>query len=204
MDAPRCITPVNPASDPIILAELIRLLCRAFNQDPHINWIVRQDKHRASAFEALFRLLLTDLTEARGEILASTDLKVVAICFPPGQTSMSLHAQASLGLRFASITGWMNLPVRTYGLNRMEHRHPPTPHIFVQTIGVDPDHQGQGYGTAMLTEILAKSHRLGIPTYLETCRETNLGFYERLGFRVMAEHKLPHGPRLWQLIHGVL
>jgi len=39
----------------------------------------------------------------------------------------------------------------------------------------------------------------GIGAYLECSRESNISFYERFGFKVIEEHKLPCGPMMWRM-----
>lgn len=179
---------------------LVDVLCRAFDRDPHINWIVRQDTRRDDALRQLFRLLLTELMGRDGEVIASTDLKAVAIWFPPSAWNLDWLTQARLGMRFAAISGWKNLPGRAYGLNAMESKHPASPHYFLQTIGVDPSVQGEGYGAALLTAVLQRGDAAGRPIYLETGNPDNVRFYGKYGFRVVAETALRRGPTLFQMI----
>jgi GNAT superfamily N-acetyltransferase len=191
---------IRPTDEPVALAALTEVLCQAFEADAHINWIVRQDARRARAMRAFFRLLMTDLLGAQGEVYATDDLTAAAIGFPPGTNSLPLLAQARVAVRFASITGGPHLPLRAYGLNRMAARHPRQPHYFLQTIGVRPDLAGQGRGAALLAPILERCDQAGVPAYLETSRAANLGFYERHGFQVWATASLPRGPQLWQML----
>jgi ribosomal protein S18 acetylase RimI-like enzyme len=200
MPPPPIVIRVHPAHHPEILETLTEALCRAFEQDAHINWIIRQDARCSEAFQRFFRLLLTDQLGDQGEVYATADLKAAAIGFPPGASSMSVLSQARVGLRFAAITGWPSLLLKAYGLNAMEARHPGIPHYFLQTIGVDPDYQGQGYGSAVLSAILGKCDAAGAPAYLETSNESNLSFYAGRGFQIVAEARLPRGPRLWQML----
>lgn len=183
------------------IAALSEALSRAFAQDAHINWIVRQDSQRDVAMRKLFGLLLGDLGK-QAEIFASADLKAAAIWFPPDAWKLGLPAQISVALRFAAISGWKNLAMRAYGLNLMETRHPKEPHYFLQTIGVDPQAQGKGYGTALLETLLSRCDKAGLPAYLETSNVGNITLYEKFGFRVVSTAKLPRGPALHQMLRA--
>jgi predicted N-acetyltransferase YhbS len=45
---------------------------------------------------------------------------------------------------------------------------------------------------------LGFARRDEVPAFLETARPGNVGYYERLGFRVVADEHAPGGgPRLW-------
>lgn len=183
------------------LAALAETLARAFDEDAHINWIVRQDSQRNAALRKLFDLLLGDLG-SQAEIFATADLKAAAIWFPPGSWKLGLAAQTRVALQFAGISGWKNIAVRAYGLNLMETRHPKTPHYFLQTIGVDPQAQGKGYGAALLETLLSRCDDARVSAYLETSNPGNLGFYEKYGFRITATAQLPQGPALYQMLRS--
>jgi hypothetical protein len=45
--------------------------------------------------------------------------------------------------------------------------------------------------------MMINADRVGLPVYLETMTERNLGFYRRQGFEVVIETDLPDGPRCW-------
>jgi ribosomal protein S18 acetylase RimI-like enzyme len=199
MPSHHSVTRIDPARDPAVIDALANMLCRAFDKDAHINWIVRQDSKRSAAFRNFFQLLLTDLLGNRGELYATSDRQAAAVWFPPQTPSLSLLSQARVGIRFAAITGWQNLPIRAYGLNQMETRHPKIPHYFLQTIGVDPDVQGHGHGSALLEVVLQRCDAEGLATYLETSNEANISFYEKHGFHVIDTAQLPKGPILWQM-----
>ncbi len=62
--------------------------------------------------------------------------------------------------------------------------HPAEAHWYLATLGVGPATQGCGIGTALLARWLAGVDADGIPAWLETDREANVGFYRRAGFEV--------------------
>jgi ribosomal protein S18 acetylase RimI-like enzyme len=74
--------------------------------------------------------------------------------------------------------------------------HPLEPHWYLGTLGVDPDHQGRGVGTALLRHWLAHAAADASGTYLETDLRGNVGFYEREGFTVERETRIL-GVRVW-------
>jgi GNAT superfamily N-acetyltransferase len=82
------------------------------------------------------------------------------------------------------------------------HRHRPSePHHFLATMGVLPDRQRAGLGTAVLAPVLDDLDRTGTPACLETSSEGNVAFYATLGFGVLAfVDDLPSGaPATWVL-----
>jgi predicted N-acetyltransferase YhbS len=67
-------------------------------------------------------------------------------------------------------------------------------------IGADPAARGQGHGAALLRSGLAKADAAGLPTCLESSKPSDLPIYERFGFTVREELRLPeNGPVLWAM-----
>lgn len=77
---------------------------------------------------------------------------------------------------------------------------PQRPHVTLATVGVAPQRQGHGHGTAVLTVGLRRTDSDGVPTYVETSAEANVRLYQRLGFAVSSVVDPPGGgPRTWQM-----
>ena len=67
----------------------------------------------------------------------------------------------------------------------------PTGAWYLSIIGILPSAQGQGLGATLLAGTLAEASQANVACYLETFSPRNLGFYQRLGFRQVAEHLEP-------------
>lgn len=65
------------------------------------------------------------------------------------------------------------------------------PHQYLMLIGVDPEKQGQGYGSKMLLPLLKLAEEKGQPCYTETHGEKNVAIYKKLGFQVVSEDLVP-------------
>lgn len=81
----------------------------------------------------------------------------------------------------------------------MEWRHGRDvrePHYYVRDVGVLPEAQGRGLGTALLRPTLDLCDRNGLPAYLEASSARNALLYERLGFQLTAELRVAGGPPL--------
>ena len=70
-------------------------------------------------------------------------------------------------------------------IDTVHKRLAPLRHWFLQTIGVDPRFQGNGYAGKLLRAMFSRIDEEGLPCYLETVDETNVPLYERFGFRVV-------------------
>jgi ribosomal protein S18 acetylase RimI-like enzyme len=102
---------------------------------------------------------------------------------PPGGEAEILGDNAE---RHAAFWGWVG-----------EHE-PAEPLLYLSHIGVAPEHQGEGLGSALMRDGLASVDRDGVPTWLETSRVDNVAYYERFGFRTVVDEDAPDGgPHIW-------
>jgi ribosomal protein S18 acetylase RimI-like enzyme len=77
----------------------------------------------------------------------------------------------------------------------------PEPHWYLAAIGVEPEHQGSGMGSALVRAGMRRAHRDQKLVYLETETEGNVGYYEHLGFEVVDDMVAAGlGLPLWQMI----
>ena len=75
--------------------------------------------------------------------------------------------------------------------------HPKEPHWYLPAIGATI--QGRGIGSALLEHRLSQVN--GVPAYLESSHRDNIPLYERFGFAVVDEIKLPmDGPLIWPML----
>ncbi len=85
-------------------------------------------------------------------------------------------------------------------MKRIDAVHPHEPHWYVCILGVHPGAQGKGLGKRLMAAPLAWADRDGVPCYLETTNERNLGYYERLGFALRDTIDDPGGaPTIWTM-----
>jgi ribosomal protein S18 acetylase RimI-like enzyme len=84
----------------------------------------------------------------------------------------------------------------------MERYHPLEPHWYLPLIGVDPLHQGQGYGTALMQHALLPCDRDKTLAFLETANRKNIPFYERYGFEVLGTIQRGTSPPLYPMLRA--
>jgi GNAT superfamily N-acetyltransferase len=82
-------------------------------------------------------------------------------------------------------------------MNEMTARHPHDDHWYLAILCTDPLFRGRGVGTALLEPILTRADEAGVPTYLETQKESNLAYYGRFGFDVVDTFSIDISPPLW-------
>ena len=81
----------------------------------------------------------------------------------------------------------------------------PMRHWYCKTIGVDPNFQGQGFGSRLLIPMLARIDMEQLPCYLDTNTEENIGLYERFGFTVVKRYAIPGSDVInWSMVREPL
>jgi len=76
-------------------------------------------------------------------------------------------------------------------LDAMKEKLAPKRHMFLQTIGVDPEQRGKGFAGGLITPMLARLDEEKLPCYLETLDGKNVGLYEHFGFKLLDESAIP-------------
>jgi GNAT superfamily N-acetyltransferase len=92
-----------------------------------------------------------------------------------------------------------HLPRAISAFGSAEKRRPDEDHWFLDIIGVRPDRQGHGVGSALMRAALTQIDEAGLPAFLVTSNPTNVPFYEKLGFAVDEEYDI--GPvHVWPML----
>lgn len=167
-------------------------LARAFQDDPVWAGVFPDPDRRAQALPTMFRALVR-VHSCYGQPLTTADLAGVALWRPPGTAPGlvdTVRTRAALPRAVARFgTAERHRLMRT--LRQFAGRRAalvPEPHWYLEAIGVEPEHQGEGVGTALVARVLRQADTDGTPCYLETETEPNVRFYQRLGFEVAEEH----------------
>lgn len=64
-------------------------------------------------------------------------------------------------------------------------------HWYLAVLAVDPKHQGKGYASKLLNEMLSYIDEEGLNCYVETEGEKNVSMYQHFGFEVVDEFVVP-------------
>lgn len=64
-------------------------------------------------------------------------------------------------------------------------------HQYLILVGVDPEKQGQGFGSKLIRPMLKIAEEKGQPCYLETHSYENVAIYKKYGFEVVSEDIVP-------------
>ncbi|HEY3800757.1 MAG TPA: GNAT family N-acetyltransferase [Caulobacteraceae bacterium] len=194
-------TPVVAAT-PADADEVARTLSDAFAVDPHLDWFMRADARRDAARLAFFQMLVGQQGFPQGRIDRPAGGGAAAIWMPfewLGPTPLMAELRGlpamlrATGLaRFGRI-----LAIR----EDMDKHHPmERRHAYLWFLGVAPQAQGRGVGSALLRAANARLDAEGLPAYLETGTTRNVALYERHGYQVLSQHKArADAPPMWSM-----
>jgi GNAT superfamily N-acetyltransferase len=176
------------------IPELAGVLARAFAHDPFYSYLAGDAPERSQRMKDGWSGILRYGTAHLAHTYTTEDRAGVALWLPPGYRGPSVLDTLRQMPALARLAGWRRL--RTVGdavaaLEERRHHHVPEPHFYLSALGVEPERQGTGTGTALLKPVLEKTDRDGTPAYLETATARNVLLYERLGFDVVEEMDLP-------------
>jgi GNAT superfamily N-acetyltransferase len=194
------------------ILRLKTVLAESFFEDPIFGWLMPDDSKRLLRLRRYFGIELRHFALPRGRVwtmgnLADTgdiagmgDLAGAALTLPPGawrapfQTTLMEGSAFGVHLSRAARIG-----------AAIEWRHtlePRGPHYYVRDIGVRPDMQGRGLGSALLRPTLERCDRERLPAYLEASSERNAALYERHGFQLIRELRVGGSPPLRLMIRS--
>nr|WIG64904.1 SS-hrsACE2-2A-puromycin [Vector hrsACE2 donor] len=172
----------------------VRTLAAAFADYPATRHTVDPDRHIERVTE-LQELFLTRVGLDIGKVWVADDGAAVAVWTTPESVEAGA-VFAEIGPRMAELSG-SRLAAQQQMEGLLAPHRPKEPAWFLATVGVSPDHQGKGLGSAVVLPGVEAAERAGVPAFLETSAPRNLPFYERLGFTVTADVEVPEGPRTW-------
>ncbi len=182
-------------------ADVAAMLARAFADDPAMSWIFPDAARRARRLPGLFKLLF-DEGGPNGVRLMDDAARAATLWLGPGAAHTGALAMLRQTIPLVTVFGGA-LP-RALAVSRAIVAHMPAGAFwYLHIAGCDPAHQGKGLGQALVNAGLERMGASGLPFYLETATERNLGFYQALGFRVTGEWRVgADGPVFWSMLRG--
>lgn len=177
--------------------DFVDTLSSAYVEDPVFQFTVGHDandsgKRLRTLFLAYLQFTLSK-SDGQAIVHVSEDGKCVAQWFHNDNWKFSALDQARMLTTLVPCFRW-----RTYTfmqiVNAMSAAHPTQPHMYLWVNGTEKSRQGMGLGSKVISVVLERCDREGLPAYLESSNPRNRPFYERHGFSVMHEITgLPEG-----------
>lgn len=180
------------------VSRLKTVLAEAFLDDPVFGWLMPEGSKRHARLRRYFGIDLSHFALLYGRVWTTSDLTGAALTLPPGRWRVPPRTTLLHGSAFG-----IHLPRAARIGAAMEWRHARElrgPHYYVRDIGVHPDMQGNGLGSALLRPTLDRCDKEGLPAYLEASSERSAALYERLGFEHIKELRVGGSPPLRLMI----
>ena len=184
-------------ADDLDVAE--RVLGRAFADDPIMEFIFAGRRDPQAGIGRLFRLIASEHIRHVGSSITS-DETGIALWAPPGKWKLGWAPQLRLAPKLLRLFGPSSFRhLAAYNLMEKRHEAMPPDHWYLAVIGTDPDHQGTGVGSALITPVVERCDEQGLGAYLESSKAVNVPYYRRFGFEVVEEHDFSGGPSYWRM-----
>lgn len=201
MNAPPEVRLASDEDAPVVAS----VLSDAFVDEMGLNYWLRQGRAKERARRLFFDAAVRDVVHPQRALwladAAGTPLGA-ALWLAPGQHAFELGfwkqiALAPLLWSVAGVSGTLR------GLSLSEQisaLHPREPHAHLVFLGVAPEAQGRGVGSAILKQTLAPLDATKTPALLEATTERNVGLYRRHGFDVIENLHAPslHVRIMWR------
>jgi ribosomal protein S18 acetylase RimI-like enzyme len=125
-----------------------------------------------------------------GEVWASEDASAVAVWVPPGSGEMGAGRALQIGMGTLPFRLGLSPTLRLLKLMSMTekfHKSVHSPHWYLVSIGVRDAAQGQGLGSVLVEIGTSRADAAGLPCYLETATDSNISYYQKRGFEIVAQ-----------------
>jgi len=176
---------------------VVRLLDTAFQDDPVSGWVFPGDEYRRTTHHRLMAAF-TEIVLADGRIDVAEDGSACALWLSVPAEEHEADDDGFAQLRAA--VDPENERVELIGRLTADIHPAGRAHEYLWMIGVTPDRQGEGLGTALIQHVLDRCDRENLPAYLEASSARSRALYERLGFELAGTPlDLPEGPQMWPM-----
>jgi ribosomal protein S18 acetylase RimI-like enzyme len=176
--------------------EMARTLARAFYGDAVWKWFMPDDATRARRLERMFATFARRVYLHHGSDCYTTNAyDGAALWATPGHEHMSARDIFRILPGWTKAIGWRELLRAKRGVDSLDKVHPHERHYYLPFVGVAPESQGKGLGTALMKPVLEMCDRERVPAYLEATSVGSQRCYQRVGFETRSEeHVAGDGP----------
>lgn len=164
---------------------------RAFHSYPLTTYFYPDPTERKAQATKGFKSLLRFGIKYGEVYVTSPKMEGLAMWLPSENADKTLWRNIGCGNISALLGLVRRKPTRQsiYGryTNSIRKRRAPVPYMYLQLLAVDPAYQGRGYSSQLLRAMFARIDKEGLPCFLETQAEKNVGIYQHFGFKVVEE-----------------
>ena len=188
-------TPIIKTATASDEARAVAVVTLAFSTDPAARWTWPDPKQLLEHFPSVVRAF-GGKAFAHGSAHYVDGFAGAALWLPPGvrpdEDALSSLLQRTGSAEFRKDGAAV--------FDQMGRHHPREPHWYLPIIGVDPFHQGKGYGTALMQHALIPCDRDQKLAYLESSNPKNIPLYERHGFELMGTIQVGTSPPIFPML----
>ena len=174
--------------------QAIAVLTRAFAADPAARWVYPDQRQYNTHFPAFVRAFAGKAFDHGTD--HCLDGVAAALWLPPeahpDDDAVAAVVQASVAEPQQEATFAF--------MEEMGRYHPSEAHWYLPLIGVDPAHQGRGFGSILLRHALRVCDRERKLAYLEATSEASRRLYEREGFVAIGTIQVGSSPSLYPMM----
>ena len=177
--------------------KFLRALSTSLQDDPFYRAItvgIATGQDRLSALDSYFHYSAAEGTRRGRVVVAPHEEDGAAIWLLPQSEEAQAResqAKASFLLELLGRRGSDSYHRIVEFMAPRARRLVPQDAWYLSIIGIRPAAQGKGLGAHLVRSTLAEADAAGKVSYLETFSRRNVAFYERLGFRTVAEQAEP-------------
>lgn len=182
------------------------VLIDAFQQDPVWNKVFEGESELDEKLYAFYETPIRYCLKY-GEVLATSEsLEGIAAWVPGNLADMTiwrliLSGAIGSGMKMGASLGKKMKPVYKLLQEDRKKNMMRRAFIYLFIMGVASEHQGKGFGGKLLRALIEKSEQTGIPIYLETETESNVGMYKRFDFKLVKKIALPAiNLPMWEMV----
>ncbi len=179
--------PAVRQAEPSDRSSVLSTATLAFAADPVNRWYLPDADRFLTYFPKVVESFLDQSIEA-GACFVTAGGEGAAIWLPPGVSGDEAAMQAILA---EAAPPELQEPLGAL-FSAFENYHPHDADCwYLPVIGVDPAHQGEGIGAALMKHATTTLVEQGALSYLESSTPRNVPLYQRFGFEIMDQ--IPFG-----------
>lgn len=165
-----------------------------FSGDPFMRWFWPRATTYCGARHIIDLLAGDAATLGTGYQVA--DFGGAAMWLPPGYKLDEQPVMAA----FQQTLHPNTLPTALQVFAALDEYHPKDDCWYLTMIAVDPARQGQGLGSVLMKEAVARCDADGLPAFLESSNPQNISLYQRHGFEIMGTIQIGDSPVITPMI----
>lgn len=189
------------------IARAALILSRAFQKNPLMEYFVPDKSRRIDVLPEIMKFVVRSGLVC-GRIYTSSDnLEGIAVCLPSESSDLSLWQILRVKgvlltiIKHGKVFGKL-LSYESFS-SKVRDRLAPSKHWYLNVIGIDPVHQGKGFGGILLRSMFNHVDKEQLPCYLETHEEATVSMYQHYGFEVVGTGAVPCSEvRYWAMLRN--